>query len=354
VQLTEIDVSDTLSMLTAAGIAERLGGELIGCGDHMLTGFAGLDDAGSGDLVFIASGKWASRWEASAARVALVTRGVEVPGHDAKSRTLILVDDAEIGIMLLLEAVAAELRPAPLPGIHATAVVHEDAEVGTDVHVGASAVVEAHATIGNGVIIHAGAVVEHHARVGDRAVIGSNAVLGASCQLGDRSVLHPSAVVGAEGFGFRPDPETSLPRRIPHLGTVEIGNDVEIGAGSCVDRGKFGATRVGDGSKIDNVVQIGHNVQIGRGVLIAALAGLGGSCQIEDGVVLGAQVGIAEHVKIGAGARIAATSGVMRDVPEGKDYAGTPARPARQTLREVAALRKLPDLLASMSRRESS
>ena len=256
--------------------------------------------------------------------------------------------------MLLLEAVAAELRPAPGPGIHPTASVHDYAVLGDDVHIGASAVVEAHARIGDGVVLHAGAVVGHNARVGEHAVIGINAVLGASCELGDRSILHPSAVVGADGFGFRPDPETGLPRRIPHLGTVEIGNDVEIGAGSCVDRGKFGPTRVGDGTKIDNVVQVGHNVQIGQGVLIAALAGLGGSCQIDDGAVLGAQVGIAEHVKIGAGARIAATSGVMRDVPEGKDYAGTPARPARQTLREVAALRKLPDLLASMPRRESS
>ena len=353
-QLTGIDVSNVLSMLTAAGIAERLGGELVGCGDRMLTGFAGLDDATAGDLVFIASGKWANRWEASAAKVALVTRGVEVPGHDANERTLIMVDDAEIGIMLLLEAVAAELRPAPEPGIHPTASVHDDAVLGDDVHIGASAVVEAHARIGDGVVLHAGAVVGHNARVGEHAVIGTNAVLGVSCELGDRSILHPSAVVGADGFGFRPDPETGLPRRIPHLGTVEIGNDVEIGAGSCIDRGKFGPTRVGDGTKIDNVVQVGHNVQIGQGVLIAALAGLAGSCQIDDGAVIGAQVGIAEHVKIGAGARIAATSGVMRDVPKGKDYAGTPARPARQTLREVAALRKLPDLLASMPRRESS
>lgn len=341
-------------MLTAASVAERLGGELIGCGHHMLSGFAGLDDAGAGDLVFIASGKWASRWETSAATVALVTRGVEVPGHDAATRTLIMVDDAEIGIIMLLEAVAAELRPAPKPGVHASAVVHEDAVLGEGVHIGASAVVQAHATIGDGVVIHAGAVVEHHARVGNHAVIGTNAVLGASCQLGDRSILHPSAVIGADGFGFRPDPETGLPRRIPHLGTVEIGNDVEIGAGSCVDRGKFGPTRVGDGTKVDNVVQIGHNAQIGRGVLIAALTGLAGSCQIDDGAILGAQVGIAEHVRVGAGARIAATSGVMRDVPEGKDYAGTPARPARQALREVAAIRKLPDLLASMPRRESS
>jgi len=121
-----------------------------------------------------------------------------------------------------------------------------------------------------------------------------------------------------------------------------------------VDRGKFGPTRIGDGTKIDNLVQVAHNVQIGTGVLIVAQTGIAGSAEIGDGAVLGAQVGIAEHVKIGAGARIAATSGVMRDIPAGEDWAGTPARPARQTLREVAALRRLPELVASMPRRESS
>lgn len=343
-----------MAMLTAAEISQQLGGELLGRGDHSIAGFAGLDEAGPGDLVFIASGKWASRWADSRAMVALVTRGVEVPGHDPDARSLIVVDDAEIGMMLLLEAVAAELRPVPPPGVSADAKVHPDAVIGEGVHVGAGGVVEAGAAVGAGAVIHAGAVVERGGQVGAGAVIGANSVLAAGCQLGDRSILQQGVIVGSDGFGFRPDPQTGLPRRIPHLGTVEIGCDVEIGSCSCVDRGKFGPTRIGDGTKIDNLVQIAHNVQIGRGVVIAALTGLAGSCRIEDGAILGAQVGIAEHVRIGAGARIAATSGVMRDVPPGEDYAGTPARPARQTLREVAALRRLPDLVASMPRRESS
>lgn len=342
------------AMLTAAGIAQRLGGELLGRGDHSVAGFAGLDDAGPGDLVFIANGKWASRWAGSQAMVGLVSRGVDVPGHDPDARSLIVVDDAEVGMMLLLEAVAAELRPPPPPGISGDARVHPDANIGDGVYIGAGTVVEAGSSVGGGAVLHAGVVVERTASVGQHAVMGANAVLAAGCELGDRSILQQGVMIGSDGFGFRPDPETGLPRRVPHLGTVEIGCDVEIGACSCVDRGKFGPTRIGDGTKIDNLVQVGHNVQIGRGVMIAALTGLGGSCQIEDGAILGAQVGIAEHVRIGAGARIAATSGVMRDVPAGEDYAGTPARPARQTLREVAALRRLPDLVAAMPRRESS
>ena len=238
--------------------------------------------------------------------------------------------------MLLLEAVAAELRPAPPAGVHSDASVDPTAVVSDSASIGARAVIGPGARIGQEVVIHPGVVI------------------GEACVVGDRTIVHPGAVIGAEGFGFRPDPETGLPRRVPHLGSVEIGSDVEIGACCCVDRGKFGPTLIGDGTKIDNLVQVAHNVKIGRGVIIAGQAGLAGSVEIGDGAVLGAQVGVAEHVKIGAGARIAATSGVLRDIPSGEDYAGTPARPARQTLREVAALRRLPELVASMPRRESS
>ncbi len=341
-------------MLTAADIASRLGGELIGSGEHCVAGFAGLDEATASDLVFIAHAKWADRWGDCKAVVALVTRGVDVPDHDPEARTLIVVENAEIGMMLLLESVASDLRPAPEAGVHEGSHVDESATIGVGVHVGAAAVVSAGAVLGDGAAVEAGAVVGRGAAVGADSRLHAGAVLGEGCSMGERSVLHCGAMVGAEGFGFRPDPDTGLPRRVPHLGSVEIGDDVEIGASCCVDRGKFGPTRIGDGTKIDNLVQIAHNVQIGRGVVIAGQAGLAGSVRVGDGAVLGAQVGVAEHVEIGAGARIAATSGVMRDIPANEDWAGTPARPARQTLREVAALRKLPGLVASMTRRESS
>jgi UDP-3-O-[3-hydroxymyristoyl] glucosamine N-acyltransferase len=354
VQLTVTELNDCSLILTAADIAARLGGELIGSGEHAIAGFAGLDTAASHELVFIASQRWAALWPDSGALVALVSRGVEVPGHDDAARTLILVDDAEVAMMMLLDSVASDLRPLPESGIHEHAFVDSTADIGADVHIGAGVVVQAGARIGDGAILHARCHVGLNAVVGESAVLHSGAVLGEHCELGARSILHQGSVVGSEGFGFRPDPESGLPRRVPHLGTVQIGAEVEIGACTCVDRGKFGPTVVGDGTKIDNLVQVAHNVQIGRGVIIAGQAGLAGSVVVGDGAILGAQVGVAEHVKIGPGARIAATSGVIRDVPEGKDYAGTPARPARQTLREVAALRRLPELVASMPRRESS
>ncbi|MDP7030035.1 MAG: UDP-3-O-(3-hydroxymyristoyl)glucosamine N-acyltransferase [Phycisphaerales bacterium] len=341
-------------MLTAADIAGRLGGELVGQEAHCVTGFAGLADATASDLTFIAHAKWAERWASSQAMVALVTRGIDVPGHDPDARSLVVVDDAEVGMMLLLESVAADLRPAPEAGVHARAHVDDTATIGEGVHIGAAAVVAAGAVVGDGAVIDCGAVVGRGAVIGAGSRLYAGAVLGEGCTIGDRTALHCGAMVGSEGFGFRPDPETGLPRRVPHLGTVEIGDDVEIGASSCVDRGKFGPTTIGDGSKIDNLVQVAHNVRIGRGVVIAGQAGLAGSVRVGDGAVLGAQVGVAEHVEIGARSRIAATSGVMRDIPADEDWAGTPARPARQTLREVAALRKLPELVASIKRRESS
>jgi len=340
--------------LTAADIAARLGGELFGAGGRVVAGFAGVESASPHELVFIASQKWASHWKDSGASVALVSRGIDVPDHDESKRTLIVVDDAEVAMMMLLDSVASDLRPGPAPGIHEQALIDDTADIGEDVHIGAGAVVAAGARVSDGAVLHAGCHVGQSAVVGPSAVLHSTAVLGAHCELGAASILHQGAIVGAEGFGFRPDPETGLPRRVPHLGTVHIGADVEVGACTCVDRGKFGPTVIGDGTKIDNLVQIAHNVQIGRGVMIAGQTGIAGSVEVGDGAILGAQVGVAEHVKIGPRARIAATSGVMRDIPAGEDYAGTPARPARQTLREVAALRRLPELVASMPRRESS
>jgi UDP-3-O-[3-hydroxymyristoyl] glucosamine N-acyltransferase len=160
---------------------------------------------------------------------------------------------------------------------------------------------------------------------------------------------HQGVSIGADGFGYRPDPHGGGLLKVPHLGTVEVGDRVEIGANACVDRGKFGATVVGEGTKIDNLVQIAHNCRIGRSCIIAGLCGLSGSVTLEDGVVLGGNVGIADHVTIGAGARIGAKAGVMSDVPAGRSMLGCPADDLRAALRQMAAVRKLPDLIRGLS-----
>jgi UDP-3-O-[3-hydroxymyristoyl] glucosamine N-acyltransferase len=170
------------------------------------------------------------------------------------------------------------------------------------------------------------------------------------CRLGRRLLLHPNVTIGADGFGYEPAPDGSGLVKVPHIGTVIIEDDVEIGAGSCVDRAKFGATVIGAGTKIDNLVQIAHNCRIGRNCVIAALSGLSGSVTVGDGARIAGAVGIVDHVSIGSGATIGAGAGVMKDVPPGETQLGGPAVEIRQALRQMAAIRKLPDWMQQASR----
>ncbi|MCH2138896.1 MAG: hypothetical protein MK074_07605 [Phycisphaerales bacterium] len=320
---------------TAGELAEMLGGRLEGCADIALNGVQGLEHAGPSDLTFISAGKWATQFASSNAKVALVTEGIDVPGFDAASEALIVVANAEFALITLLEAVRDIIRPLPEPGVHPTAVVHEAATLGKDVFI------DAYVVIGKGAVI------------GDGAQIHSHAVVADGCTIGARTVLFQKAVVGGEGYGVLPHPETGMLTRVPHLGSVVIGDDVEIGVGTCVDRGKFGPTTIGDGTKMDNLVQIGHNVTIGRNVIISAHTGVGGTAHIHDNAMIGARVGIVPHVVIGEGAQVAGASNVLRDVPAGAAVGGTPAIPIRDKLREIAALRRLPELVASSrSRRD--
>ncbi|MDR9390986.1 MAG: UDP-3-O-(3-hydroxymyristoyl)glucosamine N-acyltransferase [Trueperaceae bacterium] len=225
-----------------------------------------------------------------------------------------------------------DATPAPPPGVDAAAHVSPDAVLEGGVSVGPGAVIGAGAHVGAGARIGAHAVVAADCHVGPDAVLHPHAVLYPATRVGARTVLHAGAVLGADGFGYAAGPEG--PEKIHHLGWVDVGDDVEIGAGTCIDRGTLGATRVGDASKIDNLCQIGHNVQIGRGCLVAGTCAIGGSCVLGDGVVLGGGVGIRDHVRIGDGAQVAARAGVSKDVPAGEAWGGTPAVPMRAWARE--------------------
>ena len=339
---------------TILEIASHVGGEVIGPGDLVIRGLNGLDDAGPSDLTFLHQSAWAARWASSGAGAALVSRGVEPSGHDPSSRALILVDDAEIAMLLVLESWAAQERVDVQPGIDASAVIDPTATIGAGVHIGPHVSIGPGARVDDGACIDAGVRVGANAGVGSGTVLHANVVIEASCEVGAGCRLHAGVMIGADGFGYRPDPAGAGIRKVPHLGTVMIGDDVEIGASTCIDRGKFGATVIGDNTKIDNLVQIAHNVRLGRSVLIAAQAGLAGSVTIGDGVQIGAQVGIVEHVKVGAGARIGAKAGVIRDVPPGEAVVGVPAQPVRETLRQISALRKLPKYLAEQGQQRKS
>ncbi|MDG2095012.1 MAG: UDP-3-O-(3-hydroxymyristoyl)glucosamine N-acyltransferase [Phycisphaerales bacterium] len=335
---------------TVADIAAFLGQSFDGCGDLVINGLNSLDAAASDDLTFIHAEKWSRDWKDAGAGAALVTRGIEVSGHDPSSRALIVVDDAEIAMLHVLESFSKSAQKPRVPGVHPTAIVDESADIGTDVHIGAHVTIGANAVIGQAATLEAGVRIGPDVVVGDGTTLHANVVVEHNCSLGSGCRVHPGVVIGADGFGYRPDPGGRGLMKVPHLGTVIIGDDVELGAGTCIDRAKFGATRIGNNTKIDNLVQVAHNVIIGQSTVIAAQAGIAGSAEIGNGVQIGAHAGIVEHLKVGDGARIGAKAGVIKNVAAGEVVAGIPAQPARETLRQVAALRKLPDYLARQGR----
>jgi UDP-3-O-[3-hydroxymyristoyl] glucosamine N-acyltransferase len=232
------------------------------------------------------------------------------------------------------------LRPV---GVHPTAIVAPDAVLGADVAIEAYAIVGSGVVLGDRVWLGAHAVVEQGSVIGPDSRLHAHSVCYPYCEIGERVVLHAGARVGREGFGWVP--RNGAAHRIPHVGRCVIGNDVEIGANSCVDRGSIDDTIVGAGTKIDSLVQVAHNVRIGRGCMIASQVGIAGSTRIEDGVQLGGQVGVGGHLTIGAGSTLAAQAGVVGNVPSGETWSGYPARPHREQMRASAALHRLAAVL---------
>jgi len=295
---------------------------------------AALADAGPDEISFLDNRVYAESFRTSRAGVCIARPELR--------------DDAPGGMVLLLTGqpymafadVANLFYPdlPPEPGIAPTAVIAADATVPDSCRIDAGAVIEAGVVLGERVHVGANAVIGRNAEIGDDTVIGANATL-SHCLVGARCLVHPGVRIGQRGFGFAMSPAGH--RRIPQTGRVLVGNDVEIGANTCIDRGAGPDTVIGDGVMIDNQVQIGHNVRVGRGCVLIAQAGIAGSATLEDLVVVAAQSGIAGHLSIGKGAQIAAASGVMRDVPPGGRYGGTPAVPIKQFFREMATLQKL-------------
>ncbi len=335
--------------LTAGALAERLGADLVGPPELQLERLDTIDRADERTLTFIRDARRAAAWGDSRAAAAIVTRGCEPAAHDPQRRALLVVDDADRALIAVLESFAPRHRP-PLEGartasIDPTAVLDPSVVVGPHVSIGPGSMV------GAGTILHAGVRLGADVRIGEGCDLRSGAVVEDRCVLGHRILLHPNAVVGADGFGYRPEKrEGDLPRlvKIPHAGHVEIGDDVEIGANASIDRGKFGATEIGAGTKIDNLVQIGHNCRIGRSCVICGAAGISGSVTLGDGVTIAGGVGIKDNVTVGPGATIGARSGVMDDIPAGEVWVGYPARPFKRTMRIIAAMQQLPDILKDL------
>jgi len=335
---------------TTAELAERVHGEVLGRSDLVIEGVNALDDASASEITFITDTAHARRWSRTRAAAALITRGIEVGGHDPDSRTLIIVPNSALAMIELL-SVFAPAPPEPELGINPTAWVHPQATLGRDVRIGPHVSIDRGTSIGDRVVLHAGVRLYADVRIAEDSILHANTVVRERCRLGRRVVLHQNVSIGADGFGYEKAPDGSGPLKVPQIGIVEIDDDVEIGAGTCIDRAKFGATTIGAKTKIDNLVQIGHNCRIGRGCVIVGLSGLSGSVTLEDGVLIAGACHIGGHLTIGAGATLGATSAVKGDLAAGKAFLGVPAIEARQYLRQVAALRRLPAWMKEASRR---
>lgn len=329
---------------TAAEIAKHIQGEVVGDAAITLSGFAPADRAQQGDLTFAENADYLARAEQSAASAIIVA------GSFTSRKVLIRVPNPRVAFAKVLGLFFPE--PAPPPGIHSTAVIHPSAQVDPTVHVGPWCVIGERVRIGAQSVLQGGNHVAADCTVGDGVVLFPNVTLYARTQIGNRVRIHSGTIIGSDGFGYVQD--AGIHRKVPQIGNVIIGDDVEIGANVTVDRGALGPTVIGKGTKIDNLVQIAHNVVVGEHCLVISQVGVAGSTRLGNYVTLGGQVGLAGHLKLGNRVSVAAQSGVMHDIPDGEVWLGTPAQPDRKTKRQMIAVQHLPDLLRRVAALEKA
>lgn len=321
---------------TAGEIAEKLQGQVIGDPSVVLSGFAPASTAKAGDLTFAENATYLARAEQTPASAILVDGE-----YVSEKKVILRVPNARIAFARALELFFPEAKCGP--GIHPTAVVDLTAVVDPTAHIGPHCVIGGQAHIGPGVVLHGGNHLGYQCQVAEGAHLFPNVILYPRTQIGRRVRIHAGTVIGSDGFGYVFDQGEH--RKVPQAGNVIIHDDVEIGANVTIDRGTLGPTVIGKGSKIDNLVMIGHNVILGENCLLIAQVGVAGSTKLGNFVILAGQVGLAGHLKIGDRVTVAAQSGVMNDIGEGEKWMGSPARPDRQMKRQLVASHQLPDFI---------
>jgi UDP-3-O-[3-hydroxymyristoyl] glucosamine N-acyltransferase len=329
--------------ITANDIAQRLQGQVTGDGTVVLTGFSPAASAKAGDLTFAENPEYFVEAEKSAASAILVAGDLK-----SSAKVLIRVKNARVAYAQVLPLFHPESRPPA--GVHPGAVVAPSARVDASAHVGPHCVIGEGARIGKNVILHGGNHVGEDSVIGEDTVLFANVIVYPRTQLGSRVRIHAGSIIGSDGFGYVFD--AGVHRKVPQVGNVIIHDDVEIGANVTIDRGALGSTVIGHGTKIDNLVQIGHNVTLGEHCIVVAQVGIAGSTRIGNYVTIAGQVGLAGHLKIGDKVTIAAQSGVMHDIGDGQKWMGSPAKPDREMKRELLALALLPALLRRVGQLE--
>ena len=332
--------------LTVDQVAALVHGRVIGDGNAVIDGVAGLLEAGRSDASFVRDAKNASVMKALSATAA---GAVFVPnGVPSNGKTVIEVKNPMAAFAVLLGLVAKENEIKRADGVHPTAVVAPSASIEKGVQVGPLCVIEEGAVIGANTKLIAQVYVGPRVKVGADTLLYPQVTLREGVAVGQRCIIHSGAVVGSDGYGFYFS--EGKHNKIPQIGTVVIEDDVEIGACTAIDRATTGGTIIKKGSKLDNLVHIAHNVEVGPHALLAAQVGIAGSTKIGQGVAMGGQVGVADHAVVGDGVQLGAQSGVKGDIPAGEIYFGSPAQPIQETLRQIMLIRKLPDLFKKLPR----
>ena len=326
-----------MKQFTIEEINDVLKGTIVGSITTKITAPEQLEVANETEISFIGNKKYEKFWATSKACCAVVNEDISIePGEN---RAFIKVKNADLAMSQVLTLFAP---PPPVfkTDIHPTATIYESAKIGTGAKIGANCYVGPNVTIGENTILYPNVTILDECTIGKNTTIWSGAVVRERCHIGNNCIIHSNATIGADGFGFRPDPEKGLVK-IPQIGNVIIGNNVEIGANTCVDRGKFSSTVIGNGCKIDNLVQIAHNCKLGQFCILAGKSGLAGSVTLGNGVIIGGSASIKDHTTIGDGAIIGAGSGVTGDVEAGKTVLGYPAIDAKDALRQWAILKRM-------------
>jgi UDP-3-O-[3-hydroxymyristoyl] glucosamine N-acyltransferase len=335
---------------TSAEIASLVGGRLSGPADLPVSGVAALQEAQPADLSFLGNPRYRDQVLPSRAGVVLVPADfADVP---PAGRAWIVCADPSAAFMKVAQLFAPP-PPTFAPGIHPSAVVHPEARIAASAHVGAQAVVEAGAVVGERSVVGALVYVGQDTRLGDDCLLYPNVTIRERCRLGNRVIVHSGTTIGSDGFGYIPNLTGGLHTKIPQVGMVQIDDDVEIGANVAVDRARFGKTWIKRGAKIDNLVQIAHNVVIGELSFVIAQAGIAGSSSLGAGSVLWAQAGVPGHLRIGNRAQVMAQAGVTKDVPDGAVVVGAPAVPAKEFIRDLFNLHRVEKLAQTVRRLEA-